>query len=71
MERSEQERARREEQWKLFASTGSIYHYLDYKLQQAEPAMQEGTEYADLDRGPCTSASQSGGGGSDPHDPYT
>ena len=57
--------------WKLFAETGSIYDYLDYKThQRAADALPGKDTYAtDGNDGACATASQGGGGGSDSDDP--
>ncbi|WP_367178519.1 YqzL family protein [uncultured Gemmiger sp.] len=59
--------------WKLFAETGNIYYYLDYKTHQHATDASPGKDtYAtDSNDGACATASQSGGGGpdSDPSDP--
>lgn len=59
-----------DDSWKLFAETGNIYYYLDYKThQRASNALPGKDSYAaNCDDGACTTASQGGGSRSDSDD---
>ena len=50
-------------EWAQFAQTGSVYDYLNYKLQQARD--KEGSAHADLDQRAGLAAGEGGRGGPD------
>lgn len=56
--------------WRLFAATGDIYHYLDYKSQQVCGKLSESEKDGNSDNGPCAAPDQSGRGGPDINDPF-